>query len=47
MIFFWGGDPATSTTTYTLDTYGASPPPYWHPKYATDVHVRYDTIVCI
>jgi len=35
-LFVWGGGPATSTTPHPLDSYGASPPPYWNPKYATD-----------
>jgi len=40
MIFFWvKAEP--STTSHPFDTHGASPPPYWNPKYATACTVQY------
>ena len=35
IVFFLGEGPNPSITPYTLDAYGAAPPPYWNPKYAS------------
>jgi len=37
---FWGRGSVPFTASYPLDAYGASPSPYWNPKYATDYCTR-------